>query len=155
MFNIMVKNESFISFCNYVDTSWLKYLIGTLVYVPSAYLLYLVMINEKLGKDWWVLLLALPISFVKDKVVWLGMILDMSIMILVPLLRLKGKCWKRVLVVHIIVFGYQLLMLLLRNLHLFFEGNNTTLVGLIMNIDYYILVCILYLYNTLKIIKER
>lgn len=156
MFNIMVKNEGFISFCNYVDTSWLKYLIGTLVYVPSTYLLYLCLTKQEIGKDWWLMLICLPASFLKDKVLVLGTIIDILVMVVIPLLRCKCKNWLRLIVSLCILFGYQTLMLLLRNLHLFFEGNNTTLMGLIMNIDYYIIILICYLYGNRELfVKEN
>lgn len=124
--------------------------------MPSNYLIYLCLTNKRIGDDLWIMLICLPVSILKDKILVLGMIIDIAVLVAIPLIRCKFKNWLRVIVALGILFGYEFLMLLMRNLHLFFEGNNTTLIGLIMNIDYYILIIICYLYGNRKLfVKEN
>ena len=145
LFAISVESQNFIAFCNWLDTHWLKYIITTIVYVPSTYLLYCCLTKQKLGKDWWILILLLPNAYFKDNIMYLGLIIDLFVCLIYPLIKEKGKSWKWVLIGNILIVLFQQVSLLTKNIG-FYIDNSSMLIGLIYSIDYYIMLVLYYLY---------
>ena len=145
LFAISVESQNFIAFCDWLDTHWLKYIIATIVYVPSSYLLYLCVSKQKIGTDLWLLPLLLPMPFVKDKIAVIGLIIELFIGVIYPLIKFRFKRWKHVIIGNVLIFAFQLLSLLVRNIGVYID-NSSMLIGIIMQIDYYIMLVLYYLY---------
>lgn len=145
LFAISVESQNFIAFCEWLDNHWLKYIIATIVYVPSTYIFYLCLTKQKLFKDWWIILLLLPNSYFKDNIYYLGLGIDLFVGIVYPIIKGKGKTWKYVLFGNVLIFGFQLISLLTKNIG-FYIDNSSMLIGLIYQVDYYIMLVLYYLY---------
>ena len=88
-FEIVCENERFIYICNLIDNSWLRYIVSGIIYSISSFLIYLSITLIKFKKDFWLLFILFPISFIKDKLYWLWLILDFMTLILLPLIVCK------------------------------------------------------------------
>ncbi|WP_281512268.1 hypothetical protein [Mammaliicoccus vitulinus] len=149
-FEIAVHNETFINICNVIDNNLIiKYIVGTILYLPSTYLIYLSLTKQKIGADWWILLLSIPVSWLKDNIFIIGLTLDMIILILISLIKSKFKNWLRVLIGILLICGLQIISLFIRNLGFYLE-NYSSLLAIIMQIDYYIMLILYYLYSNRK-----
>ena len=158
-FTPAIENERFVSFCNWLDNHRAVYIIiATILYIPSTYLYYLAVTNQKIGKDLWVIILFSPCAFLKsdssNKVLLIiGFVIEFAIMIIIPLLKLKGKQKFRVLIGVALLIAFQLISNFTKisdwNL-----ANKGSLVGMILTIDYYIMI-ILYYLNVRYIDKSK
>ena len=144
LFAISVESQNFIAFCEWLDTHWLKYVISTIVYVPSTYIFYLCLTNQKAFKDWWVLLILLPCSILKWELTTIGVIIELFIGIVLPLSK-NIKKWKYVLFGNIAMVVFQQISLLTKNIG-FYIDNSSMLISLIYQVDYYIMLVLYYLY---------
>lgn len=158
IFNIAVKNETFIQICDWLDQHELfKYIITTIFYIPTTYLAYLTMVNKKIGQDWWIIILCLPCSYLKGLNSYVGFALDMIILIVIPLIVGKLKNWLYVLIGVGAIILFQQISLFIRNQN-FYLVKDSLLINIIMSIDYYIMVILYYLhiryYKTKKNKKE-
>lgn len=145
LFAISVESQNFIAFCDWLDTHWLKYIIATIVYVPSTYLVYCCLTKQKLGKDLWLLLFLLPMAFVKERIAIIGVIIEFIYLLVIPLIKSKFKNFKWIILGIVMIYIFQLISLLVRNVG-FYIDNSSMLIGLIMQIDYYIMLVLYYLY---------
>lgn len=145
-FEIVSTNDNFIKICNWIDKSWVIYVVATLVYVPSTYIMYLCFTKQKLFNDWWIILLLLPASLLKNKIAVIGWIIDLSVLIVIPLIKGKFKNGLYVLFGNILIIAFQFISLLTKNIN-FHLTNEPTLIALIMQIDYYIMIILYYLYT--------
>lgn len=144
-FEIICENENFINICDWLDGSWFKYVVATLVYAPSSYLIYLCLTKQKLLDDWWILLILIPAPLLKDKIAILGWVIDLFVLLLMPLIKGKFKNWLHVLVGNVLLIGFQFVSLLMKNININLT-NEPSLFALIMQIDYYIMIILYYLY---------
>lgn len=148
-FEIVCENERFIYICNLIDNSWLRYIVSGIIYSISSFLIYLSMTLRKFKKDFWLLFILFPISFIKDKLYWLGLILDFITLILLPLIVCKFNNWKRVLLGVVLVISFQVISLFIRNLGIYYNNDSLT-ISIILSIDYYIMIVLYYLYSFMK-----
>lgn len=144
---IYVSNEKFIAICDWLDnTLWAKYLVSSIVYSLSQYLIYLAMIKKKILKDWWYILICLPCSIIKVYNAYIGFAYDLLLLLVIPMVRTKFKRWWQILLGIALVMIFQLVSMYMRNIS-FNLNNETFLVGLVMQIDYYIMIALYYLYS--------
>lgn len=153
LFNIIIENKTFIDICNWLDGSWTKYIVSTIFYIISNYLIYLSMTDKKIGQDWWILIVMLPFSYIKAQLNWIGLFLDFLILLIIPLIRTKGKNWLKIIIGILLVMAFQEISLLIRDLH-FYLNSDSILVALILSIDYYIMIILYYLYSRMLIRKK-
>lgn len=150
-FELWWENKHFINFCNYVDNNiWLKRVIACLVCLFTTLPALCVFLNEKkLTKKH--LLIFIPLIIIKSVLGWfisnITFILDLIILIIIPTLLTKN--WKRILLGNVLVFIFQLITILTRNLNAFglFNSSNTTIENLLIQIDYYLMILLFYLYT--------
>ena len=158
-FELSTDNTKFIEFCNYVDnTMWLKMTIPCLVSLCSNYILLCVLLNKtKLNIKECIIFGTLLIfkSIISWYITWLPFILDIFILILIPLLLCKFKYWKRILIGNVLVMVFQLISLMIRNLGVILILGNTYIEQFLYQIDYFVMLILYYLYNTLFIIKRK
>lgn len=156
-FEISVNNQTIIELGNYIDSiPVLKYIIVTILYIPGTYIFYLSVCKEEFFYDWWILLVSCLIPTTKSYLPFVGFVLEILLVVVLPLIRKHLTNWLRVLVGVALLMVYELLMLFLRNLGFYLGGDNI-IIGEIMNIDYYIIVIIFYLYSNyskLNVLEE-
>lgn len=150
LFEIMVENQKFINACNWLDGSWVKFLITTPMYFLSTYIPYLCMIDKKFGQELWISFFVLPASLLKVYFPYAGLVLDIIVMILIPLCMCEFSNWKKVIVINVLMIGFQAISLLTKNIG-FYMPSDSLIVSLIFSIDYYIMIILFYLwYNGRK-----
>ena len=151
-FEIATSNETFIAICEYIDNNlWLKAAICSIFYVISAYLIYLCLTKQKLFKDWWMIFVLFAFSLINIYFnnTYVNIIISLITLILIPIIRNKGKHRFYVIIGCLLVFLFQLISLITRNIGWNLD-NQSTLVGMIFQIDYYIMLIIYYLYVNRK-----
>lgn len=154
LFTIVCENEKFIRFCDYLDEHIIaKYVFSTILYIPATYLVYLAMVKREVPKDWFVIILCIPCSFMKANYPIIGMIYELILMIVLPLVTTKGKRWKQIILGVALVFVFQIISMLIRNIGELYIYNENTVIGYMLLIDYYIMVGLYYLYSNRKEIK--
>ena len=159
-FELSTENTKFIKFCNYVDnTMWLKMTLACFNYLLTGYFVISMLLNkEKLDNK--TLIIFAPIMIFKSiiswYILWLAYILDAFVLIIIPLIFKKFKNWKRVIIINILILLLQLLTLLTRNLSIGFGFNeNSTLLSMLYQIDYVIMIFLSYIYNVKYFIRKE
>ena len=157
-FEIVCKNESFISFCNYIDNNIWSRLVIYLISGSITNGLFLLAILEKpfFNKKELILLIITIIigSVVKLFSVVGGLIIDVWQFFILPLI-MKGN-WKRIIVANIFNVVFQAVSMFIRNISLSkILPNESMLIALIFAIDVYIMLGLYYLYTLLKKEKEK
>lgn len=159
-FELGTNNEHFISFCNYVDnTQWLKMILACIIYLITTLPVLLILLNEpKLKPRNYAIFI--PLMICKSVVSWysvvISYILDFVIIILLPLILKKFKNWEMVIFGNALVFVFQCITFLIRNIgiKIGFNINNSFIVQTIYQVDYYLMILLFYLYY-FKIKKEK
>lgn len=155
-FEIATSNETFIALCDYIDnTLWLRMIIATITYVISSYIAYLILVKRKFFNDWWVIFILVITNIINILInnVYLNIALSIIVALIIPLIRTRFKLWKHIIIGNILIFVFQLISLLTRNIGRNLN-NQSMLVSLIMQIDYYIMLIIYYLYINRKEVKD-
>lgn len=151
-FNIMCKDERFIKFCDYVQNSFLYYVVSFITSALVHYLIWsLIFDRTKFTKSQSIILIIVFITtFVIQSIMYYfgfsNYIIIMSLIryIIVPLIL---KCsWKRILVVNILDIVFQLISMITKNVDILNFDTNV-LIALIFMIDYYIMFILTWLYN--------
>ena len=157
-FELWLENDNFIKFCEFVDeTQWLKMVLAFIIGIFTTYPLMCLIYNVKYYKGLW-LILYIIIMILKSLSSWyllvVSYIMDALILIIIPMIITKN--WKRPIIVNIIILGLQLMTLAVRNLNVGtgFNVNNTFIIQVLYQIDYYLMLILLYLYNIKKMNKE-
>lgn len=147
-FELNVENDKFIAFCNFVDnTMWAKMTLACMIYLFTNYFILCILIDRrKLDKK--LILIFFPLMITKSIVNWyfttIGFILDVIILIVLPIII--GRKWKRVIVGNLLVMAFQLITIGIRNISINFNFNNTFLEQTLIQVDYYIMIILFYLY---------
>ena len=141
LFEIMCENENFIKVCEYADNHWWAYYtISTIYCLVSNYFFILAMCGEwKFKKPHNVIfiLTIVIVCFVKTFSNILGLLLDIWQLIIMPCI-FTIKDTKRhwvILIGNILLFGFQAISMLTKNLSFGIVTNNGLLISLIYSID--------------------
>ena len=150
-FELSAENSNFNKFCNYVDkTKWLKIVIGCIIYLISGYFVISVILNNKIKLKH--IAMFYPLMITKAIISWynndISYILEMLIIVILPIILTRN--WKRVLIFNVIILGLQIITIFIRNMSVGFNDNNTFIVQFLYQIDYYIMLILIYLYNFRK-----
>lgn len=148
-FELWWENKNFINFCNYVETkTWLKMVIACLISLITTYPLIAIIYNKNKFSKKGIILYVL-IVVVKSIIGWyipiISTILDVIVLIIIPFIITKN--WKRILVANVFVILMQLISILLRNVSFVFNHQNTLIQNYLIQIDYYIMILLFYLYT--------
>lgn len=155
-FEIACNNERFIEICTYVDSNiYIKMSISMVAYTLSNYLIYLCLVKKKIFQDLWYLLLLIICSVVNMKFnnIYLNIGMSVFYLIVVPLFRTKFKGFLNIIFGVILVCLFQQISLWTRNIGWELPNDNT-LIMLITQIDYYIMIIIYFLFTHSKKEKE-
>lgn len=159
-FELNSENTKFIQFCNYVDnTMWLKMGIACNNYIFTGYPVICIALNQKhltIKQT----LIFIPLMIFKSIISWYFRIfagcIDMIILIVLPLLLKRFKNWKRVLLINILIIVLQVMTMIIRNIGFSDSFNyNLTIINSLLQIDYYIMIILCYLYNTKYFINKK
>lgn len=155
-FEIACSNEKFIAFCNWFKVGSLQYYVLTgITSIIANSLIIMAMVKEKFNKNKFTLIVILSliilhiIRCVVDfllKQQFILTIIDLFINIVLPII-LRPKKWKRVLVGFGLIFIFQFISLIVKNIGIYNIDDNVFL-SLIFIIDYYIMLGLYYLYST-------
>lgn len=159
-FELWLENAKFIKFCEFVDeTIWLKMMLACGIYLISAYPIICIILNKsKLGlKE---ILIFAPIMITKSIMTWyfsiIAFILD--IFILLGLTTIFNRKPLRNLICFMIISAFQLLTIGIRNVSFWLGGfnlGNTFIEQFLIQIDYYLMILLFYLYNFKRNRKEE
>lgn len=148
-FEIATNNENFIKICNFVDDNlWLKMSLACITYLIGMYFVLCIMLKHNFLtiKE---ILIFFPLIIFRSVISWynnyVSYFIDILIMFVIPFIFSKNR--KRILIVNILIIVFQLISLFIRNLGFSDFNENTTLISLIMQVDYYIMIFIYYLYT--------
>lgn len=148
-FELETNNNRFVAFCNYVDNNLvLKIILACCIYLFTTIPIFMIEINNNKSK---IILFVIPLMIFKSiiswYIVWLSYVLDFIIIIIIPLIIAKGN-WKRILICNLLVFSFQVITLITRNLSLWLNDKcNTFIEQCLLQIDYYIMILLFCLYN--------
>ena len=157
-FEIVYNNHSFIEFCNKVDNSKvLQFIVGTI----SSYICFTLFYLAMIGKYWLSkkeLLIFIPTliigNIVKVYNQYIGLITDIILSIVLPILFLKMNNRKYILVILIIgnVFDilFQIISMFTRNLGWGFLVDNGSFISIIFSLDVYQMLFLYYLHSNEK-----
>ena len=150
-FEIVCENEKFIRFCEFVETNWLKYPIALITYVLSTFIYMLGVIKKKTTKYDKLQLIFILITFWILKVFLsqytiVIFIIDALFTIVVPILFNKEN-WLMSIIGYGLIILFQVISLVIKNIGVKMI-DSSTFVSLIFSIDYYIMICLFYLYRT-------
>lgn len=150
VFEFVVKNEFFIKVCHNIENSIIKYIIYWMFYVFNGIIMLLIITKEK------------RFSF-KRTLIYIGLytftfcinfysnliktIVDLALTIMIPIICHKRKWYESLLfVVGLLVLQFGLLQIRNIGYTLYFEN---FIVGLLYQLDYYIMLIIFYIRRTL------
>lgn len=147
-FEIALNNEKFIAFCYYVDDHiYLKMFLALIMYMFSTSLYLCIVLKEKmLSKKH--LLIFVPLMVIKSLLgwynYWLAFCIDFIIALFIP--YFINNDVKHTIVAYIILNVFQLISLGIINIGFGNFNSNFFLIQTIMQIDYYIMLSLYYLY---------
>lgn len=161
LFEIMCENENFIKVCNYADNHWWAYYtISTIYCLVSNYFFILAMCGEWRfsTKQMWIFSITIWIvCFVKTISSIFGLILDVWQVIVMPcIFTIKNpkRHWF-ILFGNILLFVFQAISMLAKNLSFGIVTVNGLLISLIYSIDIWIMLVLYYLYSNISKGKEK
>lgn len=156
-FNIICKNELFIKVCNYIDSTFLYYIVAFIFYFTTNIIfLHAISSQNKLGKFNIIIVsfCIICLFIIKSFNVLIGTILDIIIIeIVLPIIILKRQNlkWKQIILQTMLAFvlinAFQLISLFVKNLGIFKIMLNNSLIQIIFSIDYIIMLILYLLYH--------
>ncbi len=141
------ENKTFIRLCNFIDSHFaVQCIVFALFNIFTTSIYFMAILKETRPHLVWFLIL---IVYASVKVVFYNkvvfFILDIILMVVLPLI-LKPKYWIAILVGFVLNFGFQLISMATKmNNYKMFDEN--TLVGIILNIDYILMLTLFWLYR--------
>lgn len=151
-FEVICTNEHFIKACDFIDNRIvIKYIIAFIIYIPSTYFLMLSMCllpNPNKFEKTIILSTMILIWFSQFISEYLKFFLEICMFISLPMFIWRKriyKAWYYGILGFIMNFLFQILSLLTRNIGIQIV-DDSTLLSLILMIDYYIMIALYYLY---------
>lgn len=163
-FNIACSNERVIAICNWLDTSWLKYVIFYLLYIASSYLLIIITDGgfrfTKMAivktiitfSTIWIMKLLIDINIIKININFIDIA---DIILLVVILYLFTKRPVRSIISVVLYFVFILLSTITKNVGMSQILTDNSLVLFIFGIDNYILLVIASIYSKKIYLKKE
>lgn len=148
-FELGTENSKFIEFCTYVDeTMWLKMTLACIISLISGYISLCVMLNEK-RLSLKNVLIFIPLMIIKSIISWYSSIISfvLDIFIMLGLTTIRNKSFKRSILCFVMISLLQVITILIRNISFNFNLGNTLIEQSLIQVDYYIMLLLFYLYN--------
>lgn len=151
VFDFVVTNETMISVCNFIENSVVQYIIYWAFYILNGVLTLGILSGKKgFGKKRNAVILMLIWTLIFSFNFFAPIvktILDFVVFPLIAIVFYKEKWWKAILLLVAIVLTQFVLLQIRNGDYTLYESN--FIVGLLMQIDYYIMLVILYIRRTL------
>lgn len=160
-FEVVCTNEHFVNVCNFIDNNKIAYyLVGAIMYVASTSWIIMACskITEPTNKELVVIFSSLIVVWASQFIsITIKTVLEIANTLFMPIFlnmlnskfAEKAKTIKRTwyfgIIGYILVFIFQLMSLLTRNVGIKYT-HDSTLTTLILMIDYYIMIVMYYLY---------
>lgn len=155
-FELGTENTKFIQFCNFVDNNmWLKMILACIFQLASGYLLISVILNKKRLSLFYSILFSILLitrSLLSWYIEWITLIFDILVLLVIPMLMTKKII--RPIVCFLLLNAFQIISLVIRNISLGNFNENSFMFQTILQIDYYIMLMLYYLYNFKHKIKK-
>lgn len=154
---IVIENEWFLKFNDYVQTSWIKYLVLVIFYLISGNFLYLISSSKRKYENITELIiinvLILSSFILKNIMDVYGFIIETIISIVIPIIYFvkSKKCFKmafRILypiAVQLLIYLWMANIFLIRDLDTNKINNEYFIIGFILQLDYYIFLIITWI----------
>ena len=155
---IVVKNQTFINICDWLDKHYLIYSITVVIfYMLNCNLFILTATKTKIKNVKWYIALILNILFLGNCLLKrysqpIGFIIEVLLLLGFSIFfNFKVKRFRKIfnvlipLIVYMLVNLWQLNILLVRNVDIDYLTNNVPLIYYVMQIDYYIFLIISYI----------
>ena len=157
-FEPKTENETFINFCNYIESKMVLKIIITCI---ISLILNTLSVLAILGQGFYTKIQALvfiPIIIASSVVSWYVPAINITlgiIIYLLPIIWLKRK-WYRAIIGVGLILAFQAISLLAKNIGCVYVQNyNYYFVDLILNIDNFLMCLIYYLYATIKFKRKE
>lgn len=155
---VVSKNETFNNVCNYIDThTWLNYSLNALFYLINFNISYLTCRGLKKYPKWYLLIIAsivaIGISLLKQYSNISGVLIEIILLLILPIiLNIKNNTFKNNwinVLIPIMFYGlvnlWQFTMLVVRGTDGLILSELSSLIYLILQIDYYIFITITWI----------
>lgn len=155
---IVINNEWFINMCNYIDDNrWISLILMGTFYVLNINILFLVGTGNKFYNKWYWILLGTSISilmfYLKMLSNILGLISEIVVLVIIPIIiNIKVKKFRNIiynillpLLNYALLNLWQFTMLVVRDADGLVLSNLPTLLGLALQLDYYIFTIITWI----------
>lgn len=161
-FELMCSSETFIAISSYIDNHiLLKKIVACINSLFTGYFVLCAILKQKHLKVYHILVF-IPLLIFKSFIQWdyniIGLILDIVIIILLPIIMLRNeKIIVRIfrpIVGYILIFLFQLFSMFLADIALFTFNNTGTLENLLYSLEYFFCIILYYLYTIKKIKTE-
>jgi hypothetical protein len=151
-FELAVENEKFVLFCDFIDnTPDLKILLTSVIYCISTYFVVCAIVGKnKLPVNQSVILIIYMLirAIISWYYEWIAFAMDF---ILIPgITTLIGKSFKRSVIGFLLLNAFQIISLVTRNININSFNNQSYVFMLLLQIDYYIMIFMYYLYSIRK-----
>lgn len=149
------SNENFIKVCTFIEENiFIKYILYLLMNIVSSGIYFMAVLSEKKINLKWLIPYGIyaVCKIIFNSLDSLFMILDFIIIPGLPII-INPKIWKRSLLGTVLNLGFQFVSMFLK-LDNFTMFDENTLIFLILNIDYYIMLVLYYLYSNFNDEKE-
>lgn len=148
-FELASNNKNFIQICNYVDNKIsIKIILACIFQLLSGYLVISISMNKTKFKCYEIITfgtLLIARSILGWYVSWCTIIFDILVLLALPMIMTKKVL--RPIICFLLLNVYQIISLLIRNFGFNNFNDNSTLLSLIMQVDYYVMLLITWLYN--------
>lgn len=151
-FEFAVENEKFVLFCNFVDdTPDLKILLTAFINCFSTYFVLCAIAKEKhltIPQSVFAIIYIFIKSIISWYYFWIGFCMDL---LLIPgISTLFGKSFKRSILGFILINAFQIISMCIRSVEVNGFNNLGYVPMLLLQIDYYIMIFMYYLYSIKK-----
>ena len=151
-FELAVENEKFVLFCGFIDnTPDLKILLTAVISCVSGYFgLCAIIGKEKLPTHQSIILIIYMLikSVLSWYYYWVAFFMD--IILLLGITTLISKSFKRSIIGFLLINAFQIISLVTRNININGFNNQSYVFMLLLQIDYYIMIFMYYLYSIKK-----
>lgn len=156
IFDVVIKNETFIKFGEYADNSWLKYFLACV----NALVLHSLVLLSILGQKFYNKIQAcifVPLIIIMSLLSWYNNILSTVLNFacyLLTIIWLK-KRWYRSVIGIVLMISFQAISILTKNVGSWNLNNEQSVIAMVLQIDAAIMIVLYYLYSNKLEIKKR
>lgn len=152
LFEIVCENERFISLCNYIDNhNIIKYIIYCVISLILNSLTILAIMQRKFyNKTQFIIFI--PIMIAMSLISWYSPIIQYILNFIyfgISILYIRKK-WYRVLIGILLIFAFEIVSLITKNIGSVNLNNEPSLITIILQLDTLIMAMLYYLYANRK-----